>query len=70
MMTHEQLSAQERRVMLLIAAGKRPGEIAQAMGLAVKTVGTYRARMLDKTGWRNNVELTRYCLEHGLAGGA
>ena len=63
---HEQLSAQELRVMMLIAAGKAPAEMAQLMGLSVKTVGTYRARLLEKTGWKNNTELTKYCVAHGL----
>ena len=63
---HEQLSAQEHRVMLLIAAGKTPAEIADTMHPSAKTVGTYRARILEKTGWRNNTELTKYCLQHGL----
>ncbi|WP_349742715.1 response regulator transcription factor [Roseateles cavernae] len=63
---HEQLSTQEHRVMLLIAAGKTPAEIADTMSLSVKTVGTYRARILEKAGWRNNTELTKYCLQHGL----
>lgn len=63
---HEQLSTQEHRVMLLIAAGKTPAEIANTMSLSVKTVGTYRARILEKAGWKNNTELTKYCLQHGL----
>ena len=63
---HEQLSAQELRVMQLIAAGKTPAGIAQLMGLSVKTVGTYRARLLEKTGWKNNTELTKYCVARGL----
>lgn len=67
---HEQLSTQEHRVMLLIAAGKTPAEIAQTMHLSVKTVGTYRARVLEKTGWRNNIELTKYCVQHRLTDGS
>jgi DNA-binding NarL/FixJ family response regulator len=63
---HEQLSTQEHRVMLLIAAGKTPAEIADTMRLSVRTVGTYRARTLEKTGLKNNVELTKYCVRHGL----
>jgi two-component system, NarL family, invasion response regulator UvrY len=63
---HEQLSAQEHRVMLLIAEGKSPAEIAGVMHLSVKTVGTYRARILEKTGWKNNTELTKYCVQHAL----
>ena len=63
---HEQLSAQEMRVMLLIAAGTAPAQIADTMNLSVKTVGTYRARILEKAGWKNNTELTKYCVQHGL----
>ncbi|HEY9239256.1 MAG TPA: response regulator transcription factor [Burkholderiaceae bacterium] len=63
---HELLSAQEHRVMLLMAAGKSPAEIACALKISVRTVGTYRARTLEKTGCRNNVELAKYCVRHGL----
>jgi len=63
---HEQLSTQEHRVMLLIAAGQAPAQIAESMHLSVKTVGTYRARILEKAGWKNNNELTKYCIQHGL----
>lgn len=63
---HEQLSTQEHRVMLLIAAGQAPAQIAETMHLSVKTVGSYRARILEKTGWANNTELTKYCVHHGL----
>jgi two-component system, NarL family, invasion response regulator UvrY len=68
-MPHELLSAQEYRVMLLIAEGKSPSEIATIMSLSVKTVGTYRARILEKTNWKNNNELTKYCLQRGLTSG-
>ncbi|MDB5999922.1 MAG: LuxR family transcriptional regulator [Rhizobacter sp.] len=63
---HELLSSQEYRVMLQIADGKSPAEISATMELSVKTIGTYRARILEKTGWRNNNELTKYCVEHKL----
>ncbi|HEY8876358.1 MAG TPA: response regulator transcription factor [Roseateles sp.] len=63
---HEQLSTQEHRVMLLIAAGQTPAQIAETMHLSVKTVGSYRARILEKAGWANNTELTKYCVQHGL----
>ena len=63
---HEQLSTQEHRVMLLIAAGRTPAQIAEVMHLSVKTVGSYRARILEKAGWANNTELTKYCVQHGL----
>jgi len=63
---HELLSTQEHRVMVLIAAGKTPAMMAGLMNLSVKTIGTYRARIFEKTGWKNNVELTKYCVQHGL----
>jgi two-component system, NarL family, invasion response regulator UvrY len=63
---HELLSTQEHRVMVLIAAGKTPAQMAEIMHLSVKTIGTYRARILEKTSWKNNVELTKYCVQHGL----
>ncbi|MDY0748655.1 response regulator transcription factor [Paucibacter sp. R3-3] len=63
---HEQLSAQEHRVMLLIAEGRAPAYIAEVMHLSVKTVGSYRARIFEKAGWKNNTELTKYCVQHGL----
>lgn len=64
---HEALSQQEFRIMQLMAAGQAPAQIAQRLALSVKTVGSYRARILQKTGWRSNAELAKYCLQHGLA---
>lgn len=52
--------------MLLIAAGRSAGEIAETMHLSVKTVGTYRARIIEKTGLANTAEIARYCMKHGL----
>jgi len=63
---HERLSAQEYRVMQLIAAGRGASQIAETMHLSVKTVSSYRARILTKAGWANNTELTKYCVQHGL----
>ena len=67
---HEHLSAQEHRVMLLIAEGKPPAEIAGLMSLSVKTVGTYRARILEKGPWKNNADITKYCMQQGLISGS
>jgi DNA-binding NarL/FixJ family response regulator len=67
---HEALSPQEYRVMLLIAAGRSAGEIAVTMHLSVKTVGTYRARIIEKTGLANTAEIARYCMKHGLVDSA
>ncbi len=63
---HEQLSAQELRVLQLIAAGRAPAEIARTMSLSVKTVGSYRARLMAKSGWTSTAAMSRYCLLHGL----
>jgi two-component system invasion response regulator UvrY len=63
---HEELSPQEYRVMLLLAAGKTSGEIGDTMHVSAKTVSTYTARILQKTGWKNKVEMTKYCVQHGL----
>lgn len=63
---HELLSTQETRVMLQLAAGRPPAEVGEAMGISARTVGTYRARIFEKTGWKSNAELAKYCLQHGL----
>lgn len=49
-----------------IADGKTVSEIALQMHLSVKTVSTYRTRLLDKMGMGSNAELTRYAIENGL----
>ncbi len=64
---HEALSNREYQVMLLIAAGKVPKEIGDELSLSVKTVGTYRTRVLEKLKLKNNAELMRYVLERGLS---
>jgi two-component system, NarL family, invasion response regulator UvrY len=63
---HEQLSTQELRVLQLIAAGRSPARIAEVMNLSVKTVGSYRARLMAKGGWHSTAEMSKYCLQHGL----
>ena len=64
---HEQLSDREFEVLRLIASGKSVGDIATALSLSVKTVSTYRTRILQKMNLKHNAELTRYAIEHGLA---
>jgi two-component system invasion response regulator UvrY len=63
---HERLSDREFDVMRGIASGRSVSEIAAQMHLSVKTVSTYRTRLLDKMGMSSNAELTRYALEAGL----
>jgi two-component system, NarL family, invasion response regulator UvrY len=57
---HERLSHREHQVFQLLAAGSSVGEIAVQLALAPNTVSTYRARILEKTGVRNDVELALY----------
>jgi len=64
---HEQLSHREYQVFRLLAAGLSVGEIALQLVLAPNTVSTYRARILDKTGVRNDVELALLAVRLGLA---
>lgn len=64
---HKQLSSREYQVFLLLVAGKTMMEIAGEMCLSVKTIGTYRARLLQKLNIRNNVELTHYAIKNGFS---
>lgn len=64
---HETLSDREFEVLRLIASGKTVGEIAAALSLSEKTISTYRARILRKTGFRTSAELTRYAITSRLA---
>lgn len=63
---HERLSEREFDVMRGIASGRSVSEIAAQMHLSVKTVSTYRTRLLEKMRMSTNAELTRYAIEHGL----
>jgi DNA-binding NarL/FixJ family response regulator len=62
----ETLSDREHQVLCLIAAGKGASEIAEELALSVTTISTYRARVLEKLGLKNNAELTRYAIQNGL----
>jgi len=63
---HELLSDREFQVLCLIASGKSGPEIAASLALNVKTISTFRTRILAKLGLRNTAELTRYAVDHGL----
>lgn len=63
---HERLSHREYQVFRLLAGGRSVGEIAEQLSLSPNTVSTYRARILDKTGVRNDVELALYAVRHRL----
>ena len=64
---HEQLSHREFEVLRSLGAGKTVSEIAEQLGLSVKTVSTYRTRILEKLGLRTTAELMHYALKNGLA---
>ncbi len=63
---HELLSSREYEVLLLLASARSVSEIAAQLSLSVKTVSTYRTRILEKMGISSNAQLMRYALEHGL----
>jgi two-component system invasion response regulator UvrY len=63
---HERLSHREYQVFGLLAAGRSVGEIAQQLSLSPNTVSTYRARILEKTGVRNDVELALYAVRQDI----
>jgi len=63
---HDRLSDREFEVMRGIASGESVSEIAARIHLSVKTVSTYRTRLLEKMGMSSNAELTRYAIQNGL----
>jgi DNA-binding NarL/FixJ family response regulator len=64
---HQALSERELEVLRLIGAGKSLKEIAAMLSLSVKSVGTYRARLLEKMGMQTNADLIRYVIENNLS---
>jgi two-component system invasion response regulator UvrY len=65
-MPHEGLSEREFQVFCKLAAGQLPTEIADDLNLSVKTVSTYRTRVLEKMGMTSNADLTYYAVKNGL----
>lgn len=63
---HELLSERELQVFLRLAKGETVGAMAESMFLSVKTVSTYRTRVLEKLKLTSNSELTYYALKNGL----
>lgn len=63
---HELLSDREFQVLRMIASGKTVKDIADELSLSVKTVSTYRSRILEKTGMKTTAELIRYALQEQL----
>ncbi len=63
---HEQLSERELQVFLRLAKGETVSHMANGMSLSVKTISTYRSRVLEKLALVSNSELTYYALKNGL----
>ena len=63
---HTDLSEREFQVFCKLAAGQAVSEIADELFLSVKTVSTYRSRILEKMGMKTNANITYYAIKHGL----
>jgi two-component system, NarL family, invasion response regulator UvrY len=63
---HEQLSERELQVFLRLARGESVGHMAESMSLSVKTISTYRTRVMEKMHLASNSDLTYYALKNGL----
>jgi two-component system invasion response regulator UvrY len=63
---HQHLSDREYQVLRMVASGLTVSQIAQELSISVKTVSTYRARVLEKMGMENNAELMHYAMRRGL----
>lgn len=63
---HENLSARELEVLSLLASGKTPTEVAKMLSLSIKTVSTYRTRMLEKMNLKTTAQLIHYAIKHRL----
>lgn len=64
---HQSLSERELEILRLIGAGRSLKEIAAMLDLSVKSVGTYRSRVLEKMSLSTNADLIRYVIEHQLS---
>lgn len=63
---HEQLSQRELQVFLRLAKGETISHLAESLALSVKTVSTYRTRIMEKMHLESNSDLTYYALKNGL----
>jgi DNA-binding NarL/FixJ family response regulator len=63
---HESLSDREHEVMRMIAAGIPLTEIGDRLHVSVKTISSYRSRIMEKMQMKSNADLTRYAMTHGL----
>ena len=63
-MPHKQLSEREFQVFVRLAKGETVGDIAEGLSISVKTVSTYRTRIMEKMGLTSNSSLTYYALKN------
>ncbi len=63
---HDSLSDREYEVFQMLASGRTATQVAEALHLSVKTVSTYRSRVLEKMGLSTNAELTVYAVRNGI----
>lgn len=62
----ESLTGREMQVTLLVVSGRRVAEISETLSLSPKTVNSYRYRIFGKLDIRNDVELTKLAVKHGI----
>jgi two-component system, NarL family, invasion response regulator UvrY len=63
---HESLSDREYQVLIALTTGRGITEIAESLGLSVKTISTYKTRIFEKLNTTNTAEMIRYAMEHNL----
>ena len=63
---HENLTDREYQIFLMLASGKTVSQIGRELFLSVKTINTYRKKILVKTGMKSNAELTHYAIKNSL----
>jgi len=66
LLPHESLSDRELQVLVMIGSGKSVSDIAAELSLSIKTVSTYRARLLEKMSMETNAQLIKYTLQNTL----
>jgi len=63
---HENLSNRELQILCMLASGKTGNDIAAELSLSIKTINTYRSRIMKKMGMKNNASLIRYAIENKM----
>lgn len=63
---HGELSPREYTVLCMLASGRSVTHIAKTLALSIKTVSTFRTRVMEKLSLETNADITKYCLRHGL----